>query len=84
MKLMLLIGAASFLFPSSAFANAGDLTHGNSLFSALSSCPARNTSSFGKEHSSEEEFQDCLYAEGYIKGAIEAMIFESVTDEIDR
>lgn len=78
MKLVVLICAASLLFliPSIASAEgAGDLSHGNSLFAALSSCPATNTSSYGKEHSSDADFHDCIFAKGYIKGAIEAMTF---------
>jgi hypothetical protein len=76
MRLVLVICAASLFLTATASANddiTADISHGNGLFSALSRCPAISTTSFGKEHSSEDDWRDCLHATGYITGVVDAL-----------
>jgi Ssp1 endopeptidase immunity protein Rap1a len=76
MRLVLLICAASLLLPSTASANNDilDFSHGSGLFSALSHC-AKSSSSFGKEHPSQDDLYDCFEALGYIRGVVDALPF---------
>jgi hypothetical protein len=75
MKVVILLSAASLLFPSTATsANDSDLTnvtHGNGLFSALSRCPANGGTAFGKDHWDNIDWQDCVHAISYTEGAID-------------
>lgn len=87
MKLALLVCAASLSFVPSGWGAAqavgsATIQTGNGLFSALSGCPKTDTSqSYGKEHVTHEDFQNCMVATGYIMGVVEALKLtpESVT-----
>ena len=71
-----IFAASLLLLPSTANSNddSPDITHGNGLLSSLSHC-GKSNSSFGKDHPSDDDFNDCFKALGYIMGVVDALPF---------